>query len=84
MLLIMQQLLLIGHSIFSRELKDHVLREALAIVFAGGLDGAADAGITRYRRMMGDFMRRYLGTCAWLGIELNPEQMPPRMTRYLA
>lgn len=82
--LVMQQLLLIGHAIFARELKDNVLREALAIVFAGGLEDAADTGLARYRRMMGDFMRRYLRTCAWLGIELNPEQMPPRLTRYLA
>jgi hypothetical protein len=83
MRLILQQLLLIGHSIFSRELKDNVLREALAIVFAGGIDNAADEGLAVYRQMMGDFMSRYLDTCAWLGVKLDPKTMPPRMTQYL-
>ncbi len=83
MRLIMARLLLIGHGVFSRELKDNVLREALAIVFAGGLDGAAREGMTVYRRMMADFMNRYLGACAWLGVEVDPKTMPPRMTQYL-
>lgn len=83
MRLILQQLLLIGHSIFSRELKDPVLREALAIVFAGGIDRAVEEGLSTYRRMMGDFLRRYLDTCAWLGVDLDVKLMPPRLTRFL-
>lgn len=83
MKLIMQQLLLIGDAIFARELKDNVLREALAIVFAGGLDRAASDGMATYRRMMGDFLERYLETCAWLGVERNPDMMPSAMRQYL-
>lgn len=84
MQLILQQLLLIGHSIFSRELKDHVLPEALAVVFAGGVENAATEGMATYRRMMGDFLRRYLDSCAWLGVSLDVKLMPPRLTQYLA
>ena len=83
MTLIMQQLMFIGDRVFARELKDHVLAEALAIVFAGGLADAATTGMATYRMMMGDFMKTYLGTCAWLGVKRNPEMMPPRMTQYL-
>ena len=83
MTLILQQLLFIGNSIFSRELKDNVLREALAIVFAGGLDKAQDEGLATYRRMMSDFMHRYMDTCSWLGIEFDVKLMPRRMTQYL-
>jgi hypothetical protein len=83
MILIVQQLLFIGHSIFARELKDNVLREALAVVFAGGIDDAGSVGMACYRRMMADFMDRYMSTCAWLGVDLNPQLMPRRMTQFL-
>lgn len=83
MRLILQQLMFIGHSIFARELKDPVLREALAIVLAGGLDDAATEGIAVYRTMMGDFLRRYLDTCAWLGVDIDVKLMPPRLTQFL-
>jgi hypothetical protein len=84
MRLIIQQLLLIGHSIFARELKDHVLREALAIVFAGGVDDAAERGMAVYEAMMRDFMDRYLASCDWLGVKVNVELMPPRLAQYVA
>ncbi len=83
MRLIMAQLLFIGHRVFARELKDDVLREALAIVFAGGLDKAADEGMAVYRRMMGDFMARYLDSCRWLGVEVDVATLPPRMSEYV-
>jgi hypothetical protein len=83
MSLILQQLLFIGDRIFARELKDHVLREALAVVFAGGIEEAGTAGMAEYHRMMGDFMRAYVGACEWLGVKRNPETMPPSMARYL-
>jgi hypothetical protein len=83
MRLILQQLLLIGHAIFARELKDNVLREALAVIFAGGIEDAGSTGLATYRRMMGDFLRRYLDSCAWLGVDIDPKLMPPRLTQYL-
>ncbi|MDH3644245.1 MAG: hypothetical protein OES38_19220 [Gammaproteobacteria bacterium] len=84
MALIMQQLLFIGDRIFARELKDNVLREALAIVFAGGIEEAGTVGMATYRRMMKDFMSDYVGTCNWLGVKRNPEMMPRTMAQYLA
>ncbi|MEJ2088111.1 MAG: hypothetical protein P8Y69_06485 [Gammaproteobacteria bacterium] len=83
MALIMQQLLFIGDRIFSRELKDHVLREALAVVFAGGIEDAGTEGMAEYRRMMETFMATYIDTCEWLGVKRNIEMMPPRMNQYL-
>jgi hypothetical protein len=83
MALIMQQLLFIGDRIFARELKDNVLREALAIVFAGGIEDAGTRGMAVYRQMMQDFMRDYVGTCNWLGVKRNPEMIPRRMAEYL-
>jgi len=81
---IMQTLLFIGDRIWSREMRDHVLREALCIVFAGGLEHAPDKGFSVYNAMMKDFMRDYMDTCAWLGIERDTNTMPGSMTRYLA
>ena len=83
MALIMQQLLFIGDRIFARELKDNVLREALAIVFAGGIEDAGTRGMAVYRQMMQDFMRDYIGACNWLGVKRNPEMIPRRMAEYL-
>jgi hypothetical protein len=84
MALIMQQLLFIGDRIFARELKDHVLREALAIVFAGGIEDAGTEGMAEYDNMMRDFMTTYVGSCEWLGVKRNTEMMPHRMSQYLA
>jgi hypothetical protein len=83
MALIMQQLLFIGDRIFARELHDHVLPEALAVVFAGGIEEAGSEGMAEYRRMMRDFMADYVGTCEWLGVKRNPEMMPRTMAQYL-
>jgi hypothetical protein len=33
---------------------------------------------------MGDFLRRYLDTCAWLGVVIDVQLMPPRLAQYLA
>jgi hypothetical protein len=83
MALILQQLLFIGDRIFARELKDKVLREALAIVFAGGLEHAATEGMAEYERMMRDFVRTSVGTCEWLGVKRDPAMMPGGLARYL-
>jgi len=79
----LQQLLFIGERIFARELKDHVLREALAVVFAGGIEEAGSEGMAEYQRMMSDFLETYLATCRWLGVERNLELMPHTMAQYL-
>jgi len=81
--LVLQQLLFVGERIFARELKDHVLREALAVVFAGGIEEAGSEGMAEYQAMMGDFLRSYLETCRWLGVPRNLEMMAPTMARYL-
>jgi hypothetical protein len=80
---VMETLLFIGDRVWARELKDHVLREALAIVFAGGLDKAASEGMQIHKAMMTDCMQSYVDTCAWLGLPRNLEMMPPRITQYL-
>jgi hypothetical protein len=81
--LVLQQLLFVGERIFAREMKDHVLREALAVVFAGGIEDAGNEGMAEYQAMMGDFLRSYLDTCRWLGVPRNLEMLAPAMARYL-
>ena len=80
---IMQTLFFIGDRVWAREMKDHVLREALCIVFAGGLERAPDQGYAEYIQMMRDFMRDYTSTCEWLGVKRDPATMPPGLTLYL-
>jgi len=66
--LILQQLCIIGERVLVRELADPVLREALTIVFGGGIDGAED-GARVHRQLMSDYIERYLATLKWLGVE---------------
>ncbi len=82
MKLILEQILFIGDRIFAREMKDHVLREALAVVFAGGVREAGTVGMAEYRRMMQAFMSAYLDACRWLGVQRDLERMPPSLRRY--
>ena len=81
--MVMQTLLMIGDGVLAREFKDHVLPEALAIVFAGGLENAATDGMQTYQAMMRDFMTEYLSLCDWLGIKRDLQMVPPRLTRFL-
>jgi hypothetical protein len=80
--LIISQLCIIGERVLVRELKDPVLREALAIIFGGGVEYAADKGLATVDRMIGDFVRRYLATLKWLGVERNM-LFPPELAAYL-
>ena len=76
--LIVQQLCIIGERVLLRELRDPVLKEALAIVFGGGIDGARGVGLATYERMMSDYVKRYFAALAWLGVErttLVPEEL---------
>jgi hypothetical protein len=82
MKLVLQQLFFFGDRAFARELKDPVLREALAITFAGGVAGAATDGMAQYDRMMRSFMARYLESCRWLGVPRDPATLPQRLAQY--
>lgn len=47
---------------------DHVLWEALAVVFGGGLRGM-DAGMRTVRRLRRDWVRAYMARAAWIGLD---------------
>jgi hypothetical protein len=79
--LIIQQLCIIGERVLVRELRDPVLREALAIWFGGGIDGARGAGMATFERMMRDYTRQYFGHLAWLGVE-RKTLVPEELTRW--
>jgi hypothetical protein len=66
--LILQQLCIIGERVLVRELADPVLREALTVLFGGGIEGA-EAGARVHRQLMSDYIERYLATLKWLGVE---------------
>ncbi len=80
--LIVSQLCIIGERVLVRELKDPVLREALAIIFGGGVKHASGKGMATFERMMGDYVRRYLATSKWLGVERNM-LFPAELSAYL-
>jgi hypothetical protein len=80
--LIVQQLCFIGERVLVRELRDPVLREALAIVFGGSIEGARDEGMRTFERMMGDYVHRYLDVLRWLGVERGAV-LPQDLSRYL-
>jgi hypothetical protein len=82
MKLVLQQLFFFGDRAFARELKDPVLREALAITFAGGVEEAATEGMAEYTRMMQAFMARYLESCRWLGVPRDRATLPQRLAQY--
>ncbi len=75
--LILQQLCMIGERVLVRELRDVVLREALALVFGNGIAGSA-AGMRIVDQMLGEYVTRYLATMKWLGAErttMFPEEL---------
>ena len=59
------------------------VREALAVVFAGGIENAGSAGMAVYREMMTDFMGTYLGHCSWLGVKRNLDMMPQFLIQFV-
>ncbi len=74
--LILEQVLAIGEGVFVRELADPVLREALAILFAGGIKGAARKGMRQVDRLLGDYVREYAAICTWLGLGRGQALVP--------
>ncbi|MEJ2131885.1 MAG: hypothetical protein P8Y95_09765 [Gammaproteobacteria bacterium] len=79
---ILNTVLLLGEATFGRELRDPVLREALAIIFAGGVDGAAAQGMDEVEHMLGDWLRYYHACCSWLGID-RTRMVHPLLAQYL-
>ena len=55
----------------NRDEDDHVLQEALAIVFGGGVRGM-DAGMDMVRRMRRDWTRAYIARMHWIGLDREP------------
>lgn len=80
---VMSTQLFIGDRIFARELRDPVLREALAIIFGGGVAGAATTGMATWEALMREFMARYEASCAWLRVPRVREAIPEEMSRFL-
>ena len=75
-------LLAIGDGGFARDLADPVQREALAIVFGRGIDGAKREGMAIYEQMMRDFLQTHLAYCGWLGVPRNPAALPPPLKSF--
>ena len=61
---------------FARDLRDPVLREALAIIFGGGISGAKREGMEVFYEMLDAWVAEYLEACEWLNIERSVERMP--------
>ncbi len=75
-------LLNIGEMMFSRELNEPVLRSALAVIFAGGVENAASEGAEVWYALVNDFLHDYLAYCDWLGINRDA-LLSPALRPYL-
>ena len=64
------------------ELKDSVLRSAMAIILGGGLEGGRTVGMESYLRLVGDYLRDYLALCDWLGGP-RADRLNPSLAKYL-
>lgn len=80
--MILEQVLAIGEQFLIRELVDPVLRESLAIIFGGGIDGARRHGMAAWQHLMGDYCRQYLAWCDWLGLQRRA-MYPKQLAQYL-
>ncbi len=75
------RLMNIAERVFERELNDPVLKEALAIIFGGGIEGAR-SGMRQYERMMGDFARQYLANMEHIGVP-REAGFPPAIAQFM-
>ena len=66
----------IGLGMFARDLRDPVLREALAIVFGGGIAGARKEGMSIFYDLIEDFRDRHLEMRRWLDLPADLATMP--------
>ena len=75
-------LLAIGDAGLARDFSDPVLKEALAIVFGGGIAGARRHGMEVFNDLMRDFLKTHLDYCRWLDVPRNPDAWPPVLKEF--
>ena len=75
-------LLAIGDVGLARDFSDPVLKEALAIVFGGGIAGARRHGMEVFHDLMRDFLKTHLDYCRWLDVPRNPDAWPPVLKEF--
>ena len=70
--------LLVGDLFLSRDLADSAMREAFAIVFGAGVQGAKKQGMRTYYDMLDSYVRDHLALTKYLGF-MRPLQTMPRV-----
>ncbi len=75
-------LLAISDGGLASDLADPALREALAIIFGGGIDGARRHGMEVFHDLMRDYLRTHLDYCRWLDVPRRTEAMPPALKAF--
>ena len=72
----------LGEGGLAQDLRDPALREALAIVFGGGIAGARRIGLARYGAFIRGFLNTYLTMRRYLGVPRDPARLPPPLAEY--
>ena len=75
-------LLAIGDAGLARDFSDPVLKEALAIIFGGGIAGARRHGMEVFNDLMREFLKTHLDYCRWLDVPRNPDAWPPVLKEF--
>ena len=71
-----------GDGGLSHDLRDPVLREALAILFGGGVARARQRGLARYGDFLRDFVATHLALCRYLDVARDPARLPVPLNEY--
>lgn len=79
---VMQTLLFLGEAMLGVELAESPMRSALAIIFGGGIEAGRGIGMQTYLHLAGEFVRRYLAVCEWIGVP-RLETLNPLLKKYL-
>lgn len=79
---ILRTLLAIGEAHLATELEQSAMKPAMAIILGGGIEGAKSCGMETYLHLLGDFVRDYMKTCEWLGVDRS-DVFNPRLAQYL-
>ena len=66
----------IGMNLFNRDLRDPTLREALAIIFGGGIAGARNQGMYTFYDMLDEYVETFLAAGRDLGLPVAIERLP--------